>query len=176
MSKEIPATFTAETGWPGEDDCALVTSITNMKEWPLQFHRLPDVSNGVSAVSLGDGWSQFIEEQDLDVGAFLTFEVVDSRRLVVTHHRRHAVNDIAPRHLHDVSVGVWRNCSERAPPEAERSLLAKTDAPPKTHSADLRQFRKTLRKTHMQKHDSSRIVSASVMHCRSLHLPVCLPV
>ena len=153
-----------------------MTSITTMKEWPLHFRRLPDVSNGVSAVSLGDGWSQFIEEQKLGVGAFITFEVVDSRRLVVAHHRRHADDDIAQRHVHDVDVGEWRNRRERAPPEAERSLPAKTDVPPETPSDDLPQFRKTLRKTHMQKHDSSRIVSANLLLSRSLHLSLCLPV
>jgi hypothetical protein len=35
MSQEIPEPFSAETGWPGEDDCALMTSITTPKEWPL---------------------------------------------------------------------------------------------------------------------------------------------
>ena len=94
ISQEIPATFTAETRWPGEEDCALLTSISTVKEWPLKFRLLPDVRTGISAVSVGGGWAKFLEDQNLGVGAFMTFEVVDERRLVVALHHRSAVEAI----------------------------------------------------------------------------------
>lgn len=106
ISQEIPASFTSETGWPGEDECALVTSITTPTEWPLQFQRLLDVSDGISAVSVGDGWAKFLESQNLGIGAFLTFEVVDDRRLVVAHHHRSADEDFQLPHLADVDTGA----------------------------------------------------------------------
>lgn len=87
-SQEIPATFTAETGWPGNDECALVTSVNFAKEWPLQFRRYSDVHTGVSAVFGGGGWAKFVADHHLGDGAFLTFEVVDERSLVVA--RTHA--------------------------------------------------------------------------------------
>lgn len=45
--QEIPAAFTAETGWPATDECALVTSINFAREWPLQLRRYSNVQNGV---------------------------------------------------------------------------------------------------------------------------------
>ena len=82
-SQEIPATFTAETGWPYVDECCLVTSIDFAKEWPLKFRRFADVHTGVSAVSVGGGWEQFVTDHELGDDAFLTFEMVDERTLVV---------------------------------------------------------------------------------------------
>lgn len=92
--QEIPTAFTAETGWPSEEECALVTSISMLKEWPLQIRQLQHVRPpGVSAVSIGGGSAIFLVDHNLNVGAFLTFEVVDSRRFVVAIHSRSAPVD-----------------------------------------------------------------------------------
>jgi hypothetical protein len=70
-TQEIPATFTIETSWSGEENCALVTSITIQKEWPLRFRRFPNMRRGVSAVSVGEGWARFMSDQGLGLGALL---------------------------------------------------------------------------------------------------------
>ena len=92
QSQEIPATFTEETGWPVFEQCALVTLLDFSKEWPLKLHRKSDVHTGVSAVSVGGGWSKFVADHHLGDGAFLTFEVVDSRTLVVALHACSAID------------------------------------------------------------------------------------
>ena len=166
ISQEIPASFTSETGWPGEDECDLVTSTTTPTEWPLQFRRLLDVSGGISAVSVGDGWARFLENQNLGVGAFLTFEVVDDRCLVVAHHHRKVDEDIPLAQLTDVDTGAERERREREPPVAENSPPRQSNVLTQERLDDRLQFRKTLRKTHMKKHNCSRIVSAN---------PNCMP-
>jgi len=87
-SQEIPAAFTAETGWPAHDECALVTSLNFAREWPLQLRRYTSGHCGVSAVSVGGRWSKFVADHHLGDGAFLTFKVVDERSLVVALHAR----------------------------------------------------------------------------------------
>ena len=63
------------------------------EEWPVQVRLLPDVSSGNSAVSVGGGWAKFVADHALGLGAFLTFEYVDERRLVVTPtERRHTLS------------------------------------------------------------------------------------
>lgn len=162
MSQEIPEPFSAETGWPGEDDCALMTSITTPKEWPLQVRRIESgVLPGISAVSVGAGWARFIAEQDLGLGAFLTFEVVDDRRLVVAVHQRCAAPDFKPLTPQpDVSSGVVRD-SERETPAVDERHRSWSNVLPDVRSEDRPQFHKTLRKTHLKKQDSSRFVSAN---------------
>ncbi len=64
VSQKILATFTALTGWPVEEHCALVTNMTMQEEWPVQLRHLPDVSSGYSAVSVGGGWAKFLEDQN----------------------------------------------------------------------------------------------------------------
>ena len=116
MPQEIPATFTAETGWPCSTECALVTSITTPKEWPLKLHKFVDVSSGRSAVSVGGGWAKFVLDQNLGLGAFLTFEVVDDRRLVVAHHQRCVAEDFEEAQEVNVDIGLVGGC-EREPAE-----------------------------------------------------------
>lgn len=159
MQQKIPATLTAETGWPGEESCALVTSISVQEEWPLQLRHLPDVSSGFSAVSVGGGWAKFLTNQNLGVGSFLTFEVVDERRLVAAHHIRCAAIDCEGPQQHDVDSSAVRDPRPREPPEAEHSHCPVSIVHPEVRSATSPQFRKTIRKTH----DSSRIVSAHLL-------------
>ncbi|KAG0594592.1 hypothetical protein M758_UG091100 [Ceratodon purpureus] len=85
---KFPATFRARHGWPGEEDCCLCTSIRTINNWPLQMKRLHDTEGGFSVVSVGPGWPRFLEAHNSRVGAFLTFEMVDKRCLVVSIHRR----------------------------------------------------------------------------------------
>ena len=158
--QKIPATFTAETGWPVEEDCALVTSISLKEEWPLQLRHLPDVSTGFSAVSVGGGWAKFITDHNLGVGSFLTFEVVDDRRLVAAQHIRCGAESCEGPQQHEVDSGAVRDSRGSHPSEAENSHRPRSIVHPEVRSATLPQFRKTMRKTHLKKHDSSRIVSA----------------
>ena len=116
--QEIPKSFAAETGWPGEENCALVTSISTLKEWPLQFRRLSDACAGVAAVTVGGGWSKFVEDQNLGPGAFLTFELVDERRLVVALHNRRSPEELhQPVALHQDNA-LLRDLLDRDLPEA----------------------------------------------------------
>ena len=158
-AQEIPASFTAETGWPGEENCALVTSISTIREWPLQFRRLHDLRKGiVKAVSVGDGWAQFIADQNLGPGAFLTFEIVDSRRLVVALHHRSAPEDFGQPHLADMDTKLVRDrdISDAGDNGRRHSLQVY-----QVRIDDRPNFIKTLRKSHMLKQDSAQIVSAN---------------
>ena len=158
-SQEIPATFTIETGWPGSENCALVTSITMSKEWTLRLRRLPDMRRGVSAVSTGEGWARFMSDHGFGLGALLTFEVVDERRLAVGIHRRSALTE--PRSFQHLSEGSRIACGSRVQAENTSSIpdhlcrhslhLVCGEARP--------HFHKTLRKTHTTKCASSRMVS-----------------
>ncbi|KAG0573492.1 hypothetical protein KC19_VG182900 [Ceratodon purpureus] len=78
MDKEIPVAFTNKTKWPGEKQCALVTSMSS-KQWQVNFER-----RNSSFVSTGTGWRDFLCDQELRIGNILVFEVVDERCLVVT--------------------------------------------------------------------------------------------
>ena len=170
-AQEIPASFTAETGWPGEEDCALVTSITTMSEWPLQFRRLHNVRKGiVSTVSVGDGWPKFVADHNLGPGAFLTFEVVDSRRLVAALHRRSATKDLSHPHLPDAWTGLARDCLDLPSSKTGNNHRRQSPQLPDVRSNDRPHFRKTLRKTHTKKQGSNRIVSANpcLLNCCSV--------
>lgn len=163
-TQEIPATFTTETGWPGEDNCALVTSITLQKEWPLTFRRFPDMRRGVSAVSVGEGWARFMSDQALGLGALLTFEVVDGRRLVVGIHRRSALTE--PHQFQQYADANLEPGDSRVQPEFTNSAQ---HVPPRVGLHEVRcdarpHFQKTLRKTHTKKCASSRFVSQN-SHC-----------
>ena len=158
-TQEIPATFTTETGWPGDDNCALVTSITIEKEWPLRFRRFPDMRRGVSAVSVGEGWARFMSNQGLGLGALLTFEVVDERRLVVGIHRRSALTEQqAFQQLPNASLIA---CDARVTAQVDNNF---PDHPPQPSLHEVRgdarpHFQKTLRKTHTKNCAASRLVS-----------------
>ena len=76
----------------------------------MQFKRFHNVRKGiVTAVSVGEGWAKFLEDQKLGPGAFLTFEVVDSRRLVAALHHRSAPADFAIPLLPDVDTQLARD-------------------------------------------------------------------
>lgn len=158
--QEIPESFTNETGWPGDEECALVTSISTLKEWPLQIRRLPNVRTGVSAVSVGGGWSKFLEDQKLGDGAFLTFEVVDERRLVVALHNRRRPEEL---HHPQALLGDTQLVRDLLDPDhqaAGERRHAHSQELSEAHGHERPQFRKTLRKTHVLKGESSRLVSA----------------
>ena len=128
----------------------------------MQFRRIHDVRKGiVVAVSVGDGWAKFIADQKLGTGAFLTFEVVDARRLVVTLHHRSAPEDLLQHPQPPVHTGLVRDCCVREPQVAVDSEDAESSPLPAVSSDDRAQFRKILRKTHTKKQDSSRLVSAT---------------
>ena len=158
----IPTTFTAKTGWPSYEECYLVTSITTMKEWPLRIRRLPHADRGISAVSIGGGWARFLADQHLGVGAFLTFEVVDSRRLVVALHRCRWETEYSPLHQHVFDATLVRDCLQREPPEVINSHRMPSDSVSEVRGNARPHFRKTLRKTHMKKYASSKLVSADL--------------
>lgn len=162
QSQEIPATFIEETGWPLFEQCALVTSLDFEKEWPLQIHRKSDVHTGVSAVSVGGGWSKFVMDHHLGNGAFLTFEVVDSRTLVVALHARGTIDSRCQRPSREP---LHPTCSQNprgdhVPPPDDIGDTHLTIPGVLTEVAcDHRvQFQKTLRKTHMKKNDGGRLV------------------
>lgn len=164
LSQEIPATFTAETGWPGFNECALVTSISNTKEWPLLLQRCTELDGGVSAVSMGGGWAKFVDDHRIGAGALLTFEPVDSWCLVVAIHAHSAPED--SQHLQH-SASVVEATSEpgwgdiEPPPVMNIDLLnpsqrARTEGGNESHP----QFTKILRKMHLKNHDAGRLVSS----------------
>ena len=158
--QEIPKSFAAETGWPGAENCALVTSISTLKEWPLQIRRLHGVCAGVAAVSVGNGWAKFVEDQKLGVGAFLTFEVVDERRLVVALHNRRSPKELRqPEAIHGDNA-LLRDLLDRDLHEAGDPRRTPSHTLSEAHGGERTQFRKTLRKTHTQKGESNRMVSA----------------
>ena len=157
--QEIPASFTAKTGWPTCEDCALVTSISTRKEWPLRIRRLPDAQRGISAVSIGGGWARFIADQHLGVGAFLTFEVVDSRRLVVALHRCSTAPDYSPLHQHRFDAALVRDCLQSEHTKVDRVNPMPADSHSGVRGNDRPHFLKTLRKAHMKKYASSKLVS-----------------
>ncbi|KAG0565589.1 hypothetical protein KC19_8G201700 [Ceratodon purpureus] len=86
---EVPASFTATTGWPGAAQCSLLTSLRDPKEWPLQMGQLPPSSRAGNAVSDSAGWINFLRHMPVSVGDILVFEHVDDRCLVasVAYHR-----------------------------------------------------------------------------------------
>ncbi|KAG0597156.1 hypothetical protein M758_UG316100 [Ceratodon purpureus] len=81
---EIPEAFTDKTGWPGCKECALVTSSSDTKDWPVHF-RFEDVGGGKRrATSVGHGWPVFLRDQKVKIGSLLLLQVMDSRSLAVT--------------------------------------------------------------------------------------------
>ena len=149
--------FTDETGWPFDEQCALVTSISSEKEWPLQVRRLSDVRGGISAVSVGGGWANFLADQNVGFGALMTFEVVDERRLVVALHHRRTPKEAEET---DNETGLERDCRGGDLPEVINTRPTTLTVVPEAPRDVRPQFCKTLRKTHVLKHASSRIVSA----------------
>ena len=139
-----------------------MTSISTVLEWLIKFRRLHDVRKGtVTAVSVGDGWARFIADQKLGPGAFLTFEIVDSRRLVAALHHRSAPEDSTQPQLPAADTGLARDCLYREPFDAGDNHQRQSPQLPEVLRNDRPNFCKTLRKTHTKKQGSSRIVSAN---------------
>ena len=63
-------------------------------------------------MSVCAGCPKFIHDQDLGYGAFLTFEIVDERRLVVGIHRRSALAHAVSPQKHMDTNYVVRDCCE----------------------------------------------------------------
>lgn len=149
-----------------------MTSISTVKEWPLRFQRLPDMHSGIAATSVGGGWSRFVADQNLSIGAFLTFEVVDDTRLVVSVHRRSGAEDDGPAQKSAFPNNLVRDRSDREAPEAGHCATEQSSAVPCVHCDNRPHFQKTLRKTNMRKIASSKLVSASSdsVKCRSIDL------
>ena len=112
---------------------------------------------GISAVSVGGGWAKFLHDQQLGFGAFMTFEVVDERRLVVALHQ-HRAPEFAQQT--DTVAGLVRDCCNSDLSEVLNTHPTTLTVLPEVRTGDGPQFRKKLRKTHILKHASSRIVSA----------------
>lgn len=162
MSQEIPATFTLETGWPHVEECALVTSISMLSEWPLQIRRLHPVLAGVSAVSICGRWPKFLADNHLGIGVFLTFEVVDTRRLVVAIHTCGAPGELA-QSKRKINGDTCDAGDIVEPPPTKAGGIQQTQSPllPETPCDERPHFSKKLRKTHTLKNDSSRLVSGT---------------
>ncbi|KAG0572752.1 hypothetical protein KC19_VG121900 [Ceratodon purpureus] len=80
---EVPAEFSSKTGWPGVENCAIVTS-TKFKEWPLRKTQLSSLTSLGFAMSDSAGWLKFLGDQDVSAGDVLVFEQVDERCLVAS--------------------------------------------------------------------------------------------
>ena len=131
----------------------------------MQFRRLHDLRKGiVSTVSVGDGWGRFIADNNLGPGAFLTFEVVDSRCLVAALHHRSAPEDFAQPHLPDVDTQLARDRLHRESSDAPVNHPRQSPQLPEIRPDIRPHFAKTLRKSHTKEQDSSRIVSALSLH------------
>ena len=137
-----------------------MTSISRAKEWPLQLRLLPGMPDGISAVSVGGGWAKFIADHQLGDGAFLTFEVVADDCLVVALHCRGAHEDMEPFQRTGVDFTQVRGCGDIEHSQVVNPKPVLAAVLRQAHSSERPQFQKTIRKTHMKKHSSSRIVSA----------------
>lgn len=112
-------------------------------------------------MSVGGGWAKFCADQLLGDGAFLTFEVVDERRLVVALHCRSAHDNMKPFQLPGVDGTVVRDCSDIKPPVEDNPQPVQASVRHEVRIDECPHFQKTLRKTHTKKHESNRIVSAT---------------
>ncbi|KAG0596237.1 hypothetical protein M758_UG235700 [Ceratodon purpureus] len=87
LSLGILKTFTAKCGWPTSTHCILVTSISSKEEWFIQLELLEGPQWRNLVVSVDDGFSKFVGDNQVSVGDLLVFEWVDDCCLVVTRHR-----------------------------------------------------------------------------------------
>lgn len=117
---------------------------------------------GVAATSVGGGWARFVSDHNLGHGAFITFEVVDDWRLVVALHRRSGAGDCQP-----LCQGAFAHNADRAGyrkrecPQVDNSEPEHLTLVSEVRCDERPQFRKTLRKSHMRKYKSCRLVSAN---------------
>ncbi|KAG0572528.1 hypothetical protein KC19_VG102700 [Ceratodon purpureus] len=78
--------FSRRTGWPGQEECALVTRMKANQEWTVPMLRLNFTHNLGLAHSIGAGWDKFMANNSIRPGDLLAFELVDDRCLVITIH------------------------------------------------------------------------------------------
>ncbi|KAG0568744.1 hypothetical protein KC19_6G042500 [Ceratodon purpureus] len=146
---EVPASFTATTGWPGAVQCSLLTSLRDPKEWPLQMGQLPSSSCVGNAVSDSTGWANFLRHMAVSVGDIIVFEFVDSRCLVA-------------------SIAYHRGCPPQNVPEEPQVVNVIVPAEPQVVSVNVPElpqvvnvnspfFKKKLRATHARAHKSARL-------------------
>lgn len=138
-----------------------MTSISTVNEWPLELRRSTNVFGGVTAVSGGGGWAKFCADQHLGAGAFMTFEIVDERRLVVAIHARSAIEDYQPLAKERVVDATSEHaCGDIVPPPVDNSdtLPSNRRVLNEESNGSRPQFEKTLRKTHLKNHDGGRLV------------------
>ena len=128
----IPRAFTKKTGWPGQLECALLTSITTPKEWSIKMKSICDPGLDEVFVSSSVDWQSFLVENEVQAGALLVFEVADARCLAVTicHPDRPRSRPL-PRHI------------------------------PRRNYEDRQHFTKTLKATHVRTGQSARLVSCA---------------
>ncbi|KAG0575945.1 hypothetical protein KC19_3G210300 [Ceratodon purpureus] len=93
---EVPAPFTAMTGWPGAAHCSLLTSYRGHREWPLQMTQVSSSSRVGNAISDSVGWANFIDHMAVSVGDILIFELVDDHTLEasIAYHRGRAPHSL----------------------------------------------------------------------------------
>ncbi|KAG0622390.1 hypothetical protein M758_3G094000 [Ceratodon purpureus] len=83
---EIPQKFRKRTGWPRNSDCSLITSITTLAQWPLRMEPSGSSGGRLAWQSVGDGYRNFLNDNNVTPPALLVFEVVDDAALSVTIH------------------------------------------------------------------------------------------
>ncbi|KAG0617921.1 hypothetical protein M758_4G025000 [Ceratodon purpureus] len=139
---EVPAPFSAATGWPGAVQCAVVTSLRNPLEWPLRMTQLSSSSCVGTAISDSYGWSKFTEHMAVSVGDVLDFELLDERCLLASiAYSRGRVPEVVPQ-----EAQVTGGHSPRVAPEEPQVV---NDSTP--------HFKKKLRPSHTRAHKSARL-------------------
>ncbi|KAG0627795.1 hypothetical protein M758_2G228600, partial [Ceratodon purpureus] len=120
-------------------------------------------SGGLAFISIGTGWASFVSDHKLTIGAFLTFEVLDTACLAVAIHRRSS-SPVSPPEVVDADIKPTRLVHRDLPEvgHARRRLSTQLPTTRVTHlhdstAADIPSFRKTLRKSHVLDVPSSRV-------------------
>lgn len=150
LLQEVPAPFSAATGWPGAVQCAVVTSLRNPLEWPLRMTQLSSSSCVGTAISDSYGWSKLTEHMAVSVGDVLDFELVDERCLLASiAYSRGRVPEVVPQ-----EAQVRGGHSPRIAPEEPQVV---NDSTP--------HFKKKLRPSHTRAHKSARLVSYPLNLC-----------
>ncbi|KAG0604512.1 hypothetical protein M758_10G177000 [Ceratodon purpureus] len=81
---DIPPAFAEKHRWHGNRNCTLVTVGRSQVEWPLEFSIVRATGRARTALSVGHGWTSFLENQKVTQGSLLVFEFVDPSCLVVS--------------------------------------------------------------------------------------------
>ena len=114
-------------------------------------------------MSVGSGWAKFVADQRLVPGALLTFEVVDSRCLVVALHGCSATVDyqtLQQQRAHAANSTNDYKTLEHPPVVNSDHLNPSEGVVTEVENESRPQFQKTLRKTHLKSNDAGRLVSS----------------